>query len=57
MSQRVTVVLGDELLSKLRKIHAKKLRDTHAKKLRDTHAYVSFSGFLNEILEAGLKKK
>ena len=49
MSQRVTVVLGDELLSKIRNLHAKKLRDTHA--------YVSFSGFLNEILEAGLKKK
>jgi len=49
MTQRVTVVLDDELLSKL--------RNFHAKRLRDTHAYVSFSSILNEILEAGLKKK
>jgi len=49
MPARVTVVLGDELLSKLRNLHAKKLRDTHT--------YLSFSSFLNEILEAGLKKK
>jgi len=49
MPARVTIVLGDELLSKLRNLHAKRLRTTHA--------FVSFSGFLNEILEAGLKKK
>ena len=49
MPARVTVVLGDELLSKLRNLHAKKQRDTHA--------FVNFSSFLNEILEAGLKKK
>ena len=49
MTQRVTVILGDELLSKLRNVQAKKLRDTHA--------FVSFSRVLNEILEASLKKK
>ena len=49
MSHKVTVVLGDELMSKL--------RNFHAKKLRDTHTYLSFSSILNEIIEAGLKKK
>jgi len=49
MTQRVTVVLGDELLSKLRKIQAKRIRDSTS--------FVSFSSLLNEILEAGLKKK
>jgi len=49
MPQRVTAILGDKLLSKL--------RNFHAKKLRDTHTYLSFSSILNEIIEAGLKKK
>jgi len=49
MPQRVTVILGDKLLSKL--------RNFQTKKQRDTHAIVSFSSVLNEILEAGLKKK
>jgi len=49
MSQGVTVVLNDKIMSKLRNLQAKKLRDSKG--------FVSFSGVLNEILEDGLKKK
>jgi len=49
MGQRITIVLDDELLVKLRNLQAKKLRNSQES--------VSFSRILNEVLETGLKKK
>ena len=49
MGQRITIVLDDELMVKLRNLQAKKLRNSQES--------VSFSRILNEVLETGLKKK
>ena len=49
MSQRVTIVINDELMIKLRNLQAKKLRESHQ--------FVSFSKLLNELLISGLKKQ
>ena len=49
MPQRVTFVIEDKLMAKLRNVQAKKLRDSHQS--------VSFSKLLNDILENSMKKK
>ncbi len=49
MPQRVTVMLDDELMLKLRNLQAKKMR-------KSAHS-VSFSSLLNKLVEEGLKKK
>jgi len=49
MVQRITIVLDDELIIKLRNFQAKKLRESQES--------VIFSRVLNELLEVGLKKK
>ena len=49
MSQRVTIVINDELMIKLRNLHAKKIKESHQ--------FVSFSKLLNELLISGLKKQ
>ncbi len=49
MGKRVTIVLEDDLL--------KKLHDIQAKLIKDSKAHVSFSGVLNDTLQAGLLSK
>jgi len=49
MSQRVTIVINDELMIKLRNLQAKKIKEYHQ--------FVSFSKLLNELLISGLKKQ
>jgi len=49
MSQRVTIVINDELMIKLRNLQAKKIKESHQ--------FVSFSKLLNELLIPGLKKQ
>jgi hypothetical protein len=49
MSQRVTIVINDELMIKLRNLQAKKIKESHQ--------FVSFSKLLNELLISGLKKQ
>ena len=49
MTQRVTIVVNDELMIKLRNLQAKKLKETHE--------FVSFSKMLNELLLSGLKNQ
>ena len=49
MTQRVTIVINDELMIKLRNLQAKKLRESHQ--------FVSFSKLLNDLLISGLKKQ
>lgn len=47
MSKRITIVLDDELV--------KKLRIIQAKKMKDSNQLVSFSKVVNLTLEKGLK--
>ncbi len=47
MGKRITVVLDDDLL--------KKLRFLQAKRIKETASTVSFSRIVNETLEKGLK--
>jgi len=47
MGKRVTIVLEDELLTKL--------RDIQAKLIKESKAHVSFSSVLNDTLRTGLK--
>jgi hypothetical protein len=49
MSQRVTIVINDELIIKLRNLQAKKNKESHQ--------FVSFSKMLNDLLISGLKKQ
>jgi hypothetical protein len=49
MSQRVTIVINDEIMIKLRNLQAKKIKESHQ--------FVSFSKLLNELLISGLKKQ
>ncbi len=49
MAKRVTFVIDDDILKKLRQIQAKKIKESSKA--------VSFSAVLNELLESGLKKK
>jgi len=49
MTQRVTIVINDVLMIKLRNLQAKKLRESHQ--------FVSFSKLLNDLLISGLKKQ
>jgi hypothetical protein len=49
MSQRVTIVINDELMIKLRNLQAKKIKESHQ--------FVSFSKLLNELLISSLKKQ
>ncbi len=49
MIQRVTIVINDELMIKLRNLQAKKLRESHQ--------FVSFSKLLNDLVISGLKKQ
>ena len=49
MTQRVTIVINDKLMIKLRNLQAKKLKESHQ--------FVSFSKLLNEVLIADLKKQ
>jgi hypothetical protein len=49
MTQRVTIVINDELMIKLRNLQAKKLKESHQ--------FVSFSKLLNDLLISGLKKQ
>ncbi len=49
MSQRVTIVINDELMVKLRNLQAKKIKESHQ--------FVSFSKLLNELLISSLKKQ
>jgi hypothetical protein len=49
MSQRVTIVINDELMIKLRNLKAKKIKESHQ--------FVSFSKLLNELLISSLKKQ
>ena len=49
MSQRVTIVINDELMIKLRNLQAKKIKESHQ--------FVSFSKLLNDLLISGLKKQ
>jgi len=48
MSSRITIVLDDDLI--------KKLRLRQSKKLEKTNKSVSFSAVINEFLRIGLKK-
>ena len=45
----VTVIIDDDVLQKLREIHAKKIQRTYRN--------ISFSRVVNEILRKGLKNK
>ncbi len=47
MAKRITIVLDDVLLKKLRLLQAKKIKESASS--------VSFSRIVNEILEKGLK--
>jgi hypothetical protein len=49
MTQRVTIVISDELMIKLRNLQTKKLKESHE--------FVSFSKMLNELLHHGLKNQ
>ena len=49
MGERITVIVDDKLMPKLRNIQAKKIQELKKP--------VSFSRVLNEIIESGLKKK
>ena len=49
MAKRVTIMLEEDLV--------KKLRDIQAKKIKDNNDSVSFSEVINEVLESQLKKK
>jgi len=48
MSKRITIILDDELV--------KKLRDIQAKLIRESSSSVSFSRVLNNVVREGLKK-
>ena len=48
-SKRITIVMDDEIIQKLRQIQAQKIRETQSS--------VSFSQVLNDQLKIGLKKK
>lgn len=48
-SKRITIVMDDEVIQKLRQIQAQKIRETQSS--------VSFSQVLNNQLKIGLKKK
>ncbi len=48
-SRRITIMINEDLV--------KKLREIQAKQIRETQETVSFSKVLNEFLEIGLKKK
>ena len=49
MAKRITIVLDDDLV--------KKLREIQARKIKDSSKSVSFSGVLNEMVRNNLKKK
>jgi len=49
MAKRVTIMLDDDLV--------KKLRELQSKQIKETTKSVSFSQVINQSLEAGLKKK
>ena len=49
MARRVTIMIDEDLL--------KKLHEIQAKQIQKTSDSISFSRVLNEMLEAGLKKK
>ena len=49
VAKRITVMLDDDLI--------KKLREIQAKQIRETQKAISFSKVLNEYLEMGMKKK
>ncbi len=49
MGQRVTIILGDDLL--------RKLYDIQAKLIKESQKSVSFSRVLNDIVRKGLKPK
>ena len=47
MTDRLTIILNNDI--------AKKLRVLQAKKIRETSSTVSFSRIVNEVLDKGLK--
>ena len=48
-SKRITIVMDDDLIQKLRQIQAQKIRESSTS--------VSFSQVLNDLLKIGLKKR
>ncbi len=48
MGERITIILDDDLL--------KKLREIQAKQIKDSQKSVSFSKVMNEIVRKNLKK-
>ncbi len=48
MVKRITIMIDDELV--------KKLRDMQAKQIKESSRSVSFSNVLNQVVEKGLKK-
>jgi len=48
MAKRITIMIDDDL--------DKKLRSIQAKAIQSTNSSVSFSGVLNEVIRASLKK-
>ena len=49
MAKRITIMLDEDLL--------KKLREIQSKQIKETSESISFSKVLNEYLQTGLKKK
>ena len=47
MAERVTIVMNDDIV--------KKLRNLQAKKVKESSSTVSFSRIINEVLEKGLE--